>query len=167
MERYLANAEWGGCDAMKTLMTEKDLNGVTEILANIAMAFLLKDKQEVVPEDEQTLLRVKDENAVADAIADYASFVCQYNPSFKEADFGWLYEAGWRQYFKYLESRLDDYAFDGSAWKKNWELSFLSEKPEVLLLPNPVNDSCPTSKRQCSFWTKEWTSPDRRQAMPQ
>ena len=63
MERYLANAEWGGCDAMKTLMTEKDLNGVTEILANIAMALLLKDKQEVVPEDEQTLLRVKDENA--------------------------------------------------------------------------------------------------------
>lgn len=121
MERYLANAEWGGCDAMKTLMTEKDLNGVTEILANIAMAFLLKDKQEVVPEDEQTLLRVKDENAVADAIADYASFVCQYNPSFKEADFSWLYEAGWRQYFRYLESRLDDYAFDGSAWKKNWE----------------------------------------------
>ena len=40
----------------------------------------------MVPEDEQTLLRVKDENAVADAIKHYASFVCQYNPSFKEAD---------------------------------------------------------------------------------
>lgn len=121
MEKYVARVRWESCDAMKTLLIEKDHNGVAEILANITLAFLLKDKLEVVPEDELTMRRVKDENAVADAMADYVSFVCGYNRNFAEADFDWLFEAAWMQYFKYLESRLDDYAFDGTGWKECWK----------------------------------------------
>jgi len=121
MEKYLMEVNYGVSDAMNTLLKDKDLNGVTEILANISLAYLLKDRKEVVPEDEEVIRIVKNEDAVADAIAAYASFVCAYNDNFAEADFEWLYEAVWRQYFKFLESRLDDYAFDGPRWKECWK----------------------------------------------
>ena len=121
MERFVAKVNQEIPAAMKTLIADDDQNGVVEILANITLAFLLKDKVEVVPEDEGVIKLVKDEAAVADALAGYVSFVCKYNPHFAEADFEWLFEDGWRQYFKYLDSRLDDYAFDGLSWKDCWK----------------------------------------------
>ena len=121
MERFVAKVNHEMPAAMKTLLTDDDRDGVVEILANITLAFLLKDKKEVVPEDEGTASLVRDEAAVADALAGYVSFVCAYNLNFAEADFEWLYEECWRQYFKYLESRMDDYAFDGLSWKECWK----------------------------------------------
>ena len=47
MERFVAKVNHEMPAAMKTLLTDDDRDGVVEILANITLAFLLKDKKEV------------------------------------------------------------------------------------------------------------------------
>ena len=67
MEKFANDYCPGDSDAMDTLLNDEDHFGIREILANITLAYLLKDKEEVIPEDKETVLKVQDRNAVADA----------------------------------------------------------------------------------------------------
>lgn len=121
MERYVSDEKNRNLDSMKVLLFDSDAEAVKEIIANISLAYLLKEENEIVPEDEELIARVNDEDNVIDAINRYASFVCAYNSNFKPTDFDYIFSLAFDHYFEYLSNRLDDYAFDGSSWKKCWK----------------------------------------------
>ena len=127
MEKFVSDAKNRNLDSMRVLLFDEKAEAVKEIIANISLAYLLKEEKEVVPEDDELIARVRDEENVADAIGRYASLVCMYNDNFKPADFDEIYGLAYVHYFDHLRGMLDDYAFDGPRWKDCWKGAIFME----------------------------------------
>ena len=66
MEKFVSDAKNRNLDSMRVLLFDEKAEAVKEIIANISLAYLLKEEKEVVPEDDELIARVNDEENVAD-----------------------------------------------------------------------------------------------------
>lgn len=106
---------------MKTLYESPNIDSVCEIAANLVFAYIMQDEVEIDEDNVEQIKKAGDTELIADATAKYASFVCEYNPSFTKEDFARLCNGILAQYEDYFKSRMESFSLDSNLWKSGFK----------------------------------------------
>jgi len=125
MEAYGNAGTCRDAKPMSYLYSEKDLQIVVEMVAKLAFVYIMQDEVQIDAEDETQEIKATQASIVSDAIGQYSSFVCAFNPNFSAESFEMIYDLSFRYYDTMSDDFREEFSDFGDMWKTGFEGSLL------------------------------------------
>lgn len=106
---------------MSYLYSEKDLQGLVEIVAKLAFVYIMQDEAQIDEFDEAQEIKATQASTVSDAIGKYSSFVCAFNKNFSISNFDMIYDLSYRYYDTMSDRFREEFSNMEGQWKNGFE----------------------------------------------